>query len=126
MGSTGTQDCLPQSPQPVTVSHSKELLPMFSNKGVAVMYTGLSLCQPFCPCFEAHVQGVCTKTVVHPNHLGNKWELLVSELVKNDMRKTCPNVMAIKQATVEQGEVEVNCQDNGSQLQHADKSHTDC
>ena len=57
MKGIGTQGCLLQS----AASHSKELLQVFSNKGVAVVYTGLSLCQPFCLCFKAHVQGVYTK-----------------------------------------------------------------
>ena len=37
----------------LAASHSEELSQRLSNKGVAVAYTGLSLCRPFCPYIEA-------------------------------------------------------------------------
>ena len=42
------------------------------------MYTGLSLCWLFCPCFKAHMQGVYTKMGLHSDHLGKMKDLLVS------------------------------------------------
>ena len=41
-------------------------------------HTGLSMCGPFFPCFEVHMQGVYTRMGSHSDHSGKIKESLVN------------------------------------------------